>query len=35
MYDQLSEIAPTVFTDTTDVTWKENVDLHVRALNRV
>ncbi len=31
-YDQLSEIAPTVFTGTTGVTWKEYFELHARAL---
>jgi iron complex transport system substrate-binding protein len=34
IYDQLSEIAPTVFTETTGVTWKENFDLHAEALNK-
>ena len=35
IYDELSEIAPTVFTETTGVTWKENFEVHARALNRV
>jgi iron complex transport system substrate-binding protein len=35
IYDQLSEIAPTVFTETTGVTWKENFEVHAEALNRV
>lgn len=35
IYDQLSEIAPTVFTETTGVTWKENFDLHAQALNKL
>jgi iron complex transport system substrate-binding protein len=34
IYDQLSQIAPTVFTETTGVTWKENFDLHAKALGR-
>jgi len=34
IHDQLSEIAPTVFTETTGVTWKENFDLHAEALNK-
>jgi iron complex transport system substrate-binding protein len=34
IYDQLGEIAPTVFTETTGVTWKENFDLHARALGK-
>jgi iron complex transport system substrate-binding protein len=34
IYDQLSEIAPTVFTETTGVTWKENLELFAKALNR-
>jgi iron complex transport system substrate-binding protein len=33
IYDQLSGIAPTVFTETTGVTWKENFDKHAEALN--
>lgn len=35
VYDQLSQIAPTVFTETTGVTWKENFEVHAKALNRV
>ena len=35
IYDQLSQIALTVFTETTGVTWKENFDLHAEALNKV
>ncbi|MCA3748823.1 MAG: iron-siderophore ABC transporter substrate-binding protein, partial [Rubrobacter sp.] len=34
IYDQLSEIAPTVFTETTGVTWKQNFELHAKALGR-
>lgn len=34
IYDQLSEIAPTVFTESTGVTWKENFDVHAEALGR-
>ncbi len=34
IYDQLSEIAPTVFTETTGVTWKENFEKHAEALNK-
>ncbi len=34
IYDQLSQIAPTVFTETTGVTWKENFEVHAEALNR-
>jgi len=32
IYDQLSEIAPTVFTEEVGVTWKENFELHAEAL---
>jgi iron complex transport system substrate-binding protein len=35
IYDQLSEIAPTVFTEEVGVTWKENFSLHAEALGRV
>lgn len=35
IYDQLSGIAPTVFTESTGVTWKENFDVHARALGRI
>lgn len=34
IYDQLSQIAPTVFGESTGVTWKQNFDLYARALNR-
>lgn len=34
IYEQLNEIAPTVFTETTGVSWKENFDLHARALGK-
>lgn len=34
IYDQLSQIAPTVFTETTGVTWKENFKKHAEAMNR-
>lgn len=34
IYDQLSGIAPTVFTEETGVTWRENFDKHAEALNR-
>lgn len=34
IYDQLSQIAPTVFAEETGVTWKENFDLYARALGR-
>lgn len=34
IYDQLSQIAPTVFTEETGVTWQENFDKHAEALNR-
>jgi len=34
IYDQLSQIAPTVFTETTGVTWKENFMKHAEAMNR-
>jgi iron complex transport system substrate-binding protein len=34
IYEQLSAIAPTVFAETTGVTWKENFDLHAEALGR-
>ncbi|SDH73885.1 iron complex transport system substrate-binding protein [Rhodococcus triatomae] len=33
-YDQLSEIAPTVFTETTGPTWKENIRLVGQALGK-
>lgn len=34
IYDQLSRIAPTVFTEEVGVTWKENFLLHAEALGR-
>ena len=34
IYDQLSQIAPTVFTETTGVTWKANFEKHAEAMNR-
>lgn len=34
IYPQLSQIAPTVFTERTGVTWKENLTVHADALNR-
>lgn len=34
IYDQLGQIAPTVFTETTGVTWKENFEKHAEAMNR-
>ncbi|MCA1223225.1 iron-siderophore ABC transporter substrate-binding protein [Streptomyces sp. 8L] len=33
-YQQLSAIAPTVFTDTTGPAWRQNFTLHARALDR-
>jgi iron complex transport system substrate-binding protein len=33
-YDELSKIAPTVFTESTGAPWKENFLLHADALNR-
>jgi iron complex transport system substrate-binding protein len=33
-YDSLSQIAPTVFTDTTGPTWRKNFALHADALGR-
>jgi iron complex transport system substrate-binding protein len=32
IYDQLSEIAPTVFTEETGVSWRENFEVHAEAL---
>ena len=32
IYSQLSEIAPTVLTETVGATWKENFELHAEAL---
>jgi iron complex transport system substrate-binding protein len=34
IYDQLSQIAPTVFTEETGVTWRENFEKHAEALNK-
>lgn len=34
IYQQLSDIAPTVFAERTGVTWKENLTLYAEALNR-
>ena len=34
IYEQLNQIAPTVFTETTGVTWKENFELHAEALGK-
>jgi len=34
IYDQLSRLAPTVFTEEVGVAWKENFALHARALGR-
>ncbi|MEO1165534.1 MAG: iron-siderophore ABC transporter substrate-binding protein [Chloroflexota bacterium] len=34
IYDQLSAIAPTVFTETVGVVWKENLEVYAEALNR-
>ncbi|GAA3646972.1 ABC transporter substrate-binding protein [Streptomyces fenghuangensis] len=33
-YDELSKIAPTVFTETTGAPWKQNFLVHANALNR-
>jgi len=33
-YDELSAIAPTVFTETVGVDWKENLEIHAQALGR-
>lgn len=35
IYSKLSQIAPTVFSETTGVSWKENLMLHANALNKV
>jgi len=32
IYDQLTRVAPTVFSEEVGVTWKENFSLHARAL---
>lgn len=34
IYDKLTQIAPTVFTERVGVTWKENLMLHAEALNK-
>lgn len=34
IYSQLSEIAPTVFTETVGVTWKENLAVYAEALDK-
>ncbi|MBB1254772.1 iron-siderophore ABC transporter substrate-binding protein [Streptomyces sp. OF3] len=34
LYSQLNEIAPTVFTETTGATWKENLELVGKALGK-
>lgn len=34
IYDQLSAIAPTVFSETLGADWKENLELYGQALNR-
>lgn len=34
VYDQLSQIAPTVFSEEVGVAWKENFELHAEALGR-
>lgn len=33
-YDELSAIAPTVFTETVGVTWKDNLAVHAEALGK-
>lgn len=35
IYDQLSSIAPTVFSETLRGDWKENFELYAKALNKV
>jgi iron complex transport system substrate-binding protein len=35
LFEQLSQIAPTVFTETVGVVWKENLLLHGEALGRL
>jgi iron complex transport system substrate-binding protein len=32
LYDELSQIAPTVFTETVGVVWKDNLQVHAEAL---
>lgn len=34
IYDQLTQIAPTVFTESVGVSWKENFKLHAEAVNK-
>ncbi len=34
IYDQLSEIAPTVFTETVGVAWQDNLEVYAEALGR-
>ncbi len=34
IYDKLTQIAPTVFTERVGVTWKENFKLHAEAVNK-
>lgn len=34
IYEELSEIAPTVFTETTGAPWKENFEKHAEALDK-
>ena len=34
IYDQLSEIAPAVFTETVGVAWKDNLEVYAEALGR-
>lgn len=34
IYNQLSAVAPTVFTETVGVTWKDNLRIYAEALNR-
>lgn len=34
LYDTLSHIAPTVFTETTGATWKEDLNVHAEALGK-
>ncbi|MFC9708254.1 ABC transporter substrate-binding protein [Paenibacillus sp. NPDC056933] len=35
IHDQLKQIAPTVFVETLGVTWKENLQLHADAVNKL
>lgn len=34
IYDKLTQIAPTVFTETVGVAWRENFKLHAEAVNK-